>query len=50
MFLNSPHAMFELADQNAVADHGRMIFDHRLSQRGLTVLDILQPAAVVMQQ
>jgi hypothetical protein len=33
MPLDAPHAR-EVADQKAVADHGRMIFDDRLAEAG----------------
>jgi hypothetical protein len=32
MLLDAPHARLKLADQNAVADDGGMVFDHRATQ------------------
>ncbi len=50
MRLDPSHAMFKFADQNAMSDSDEWYSDHNPSQRGLAVLDSLQPVAVIMQQ
>ena len=50
MFFNPPHAMFEFAEQYAMPHDRRMVLREGLANSHLTVLQIIQLAAVIMQQ
>ena len=50
MLFDPPHAMFQLAEQYAMPHDRRMVLREGLANGHLTVLQIIQLAAVFMQQ
>ena len=50
MLFDPPHAMFKLTEQYAMTDDGCMVLREGLANGHLTVLQIVQLAAVFMQQ
>jgi hypothetical protein len=50
VFFDRPHAMFQLTDQDAMPHDRRMVLCKGLANGHLTVLQIIQLAAVFMQQ
>jgi hypothetical protein len=50
VLFDPPHAMFQLAEQDAMPHDRRMVLREGLASGHLTVLQIIQLAAVFMQQ
>ena len=48
MLLDAAHTVLELADQDAVADHGGMVFGEGLPQRGLTIVQVVHAAGEIL--